>query len=102
MGFASAWLERNALFPRIIQEAPDQNTEIIVIVPAFDEAGITSLLDSFAGCSHPGCRAEVIIVVNAPDNAREESLSNTLKSISAIDSWKKTKCDLFFDVHIID
>ena len=102
MGFASAWLERNALFPRIIQEAPDQNTEIIVIVPAFDEAGITSLLDSFAGCSHPGCRAEVIIVVNAPDNACEESLSNTLKSISAIDSWKKTKRDLFFDVHIID
>jgi len=102
MGFASVWLERNALFPRIIQEAPDQNTEIIVVVPAFDEAGITNLLDSFADCSHPGCRAEVIIVVNAPDNVCEESLSNTLKSISAIDSWKKTKRDLFFDVHIID
>ena len=49
MGFASAWLEQNSHFPRIITEAPAQNTGIIVVVPAFDEPGITNLLDSFAG-----------------------------------------------------
>lgn len=102
MGFASAWLEKHALFPSIIQEAPDKNTGIIVVVPAFDEPEITTLLDSFANCRHPGCRAEVIIVANAPDGAREESLSNTRESISAARSWKKLNRNLFFDVHIVD
>ena len=102
MGFASAWLGQNSLFPRIITEAPAQNTGIIVIVPAFDEPGITNLLDSFAGCSQPPCKAEILIVVNAPDNAGEESLRSTRKSVIAAESWKKLNRDLFFDVHVID
>lgn len=101
-GFASAWLEQNSLFPRIIAEAPAHNTGIIVVVPAFDEPGITNLLDSFAYCIQPPCRAEILIVVNAPDNAGEESLLNTRKSASAAESWKKLNRDLFFDVHVID
>lgn len=102
MGFASAWLGSNALFPGIIQEAPSNNTGIVVVVPAFDEPGITDLLDSFASCSKPDCGAEVIIVANAPDNAEENSLSNTRESISAAQSWKDKNRDLFFKVHIID
>ncbi len=102
MGFASAWLKENSLFPRIITESPAQNTGIIVVVPAFDEPGITNLLDSFAGCSQPPCRAEILIVVNAPDNAGEESLLNTRKSVYAAESWKRLNQDLFFTVHVID
>lgn len=102
MGFASAWLEHNSLFPRIIAEAPAQNTGIIVVVPAFDEPGIQNLLDSFAGCSKPSCRAEILIVVNAPDNAGEESLLNTRNSAAAVKSWKKLNQNLFFNVHVID
>ena len=66
MGFASAWLEARALFPEIIEEAPDKQTGIIVVVPSFDEPGIGRLLDSLASCSEPECKVEVIIVVNAP------------------------------------
>ncbi len=102
MGFASAWLEQNSLFPRIIKEAPAQDTGIIVVVPAFDEPGITNLLDSFAGCSQPPCRAEILIVVNAPDNAGEESLLNTRNTVAVADSWKKLNQNLFFSVYVID
>ena len=102
MGFASAWLKENSLFPRIITESPAQNTGIIVVVPAFDEPGITNLLDSFAGCSQPLCRAEILIVANAPDNAGEESLLNTRKSVYAAESWKRLNQNLFFTVHVID
>jgi hypothetical protein len=102
MGFASAWLGQNSLFPRIITEAPAQNTGIIVVVPAFDEPGITNLLDSFAGCRKPDCRAEILIVVNAPDNAGAENLLNTRNGAVAAESWKKQNRDLFFDVHVID
>ena len=40
MGFASAYLEERALFPEIINEAPDKQTGIIVVVPSYDEPGI--------------------------------------------------------------
>ena len=44
MGFASAYLESRALFPEIIDEAPDKNTGIIVVVPAYNEPGIVPIV----------------------------------------------------------
>jgi len=35
MGFASSWLESGTLFPELINEEPDKDTGIIVVVPAF-------------------------------------------------------------------
>ena len=66
MGFASAWLKERALFPELIKEAPSENTGVIVVVPSYDEPGITDLLDSLALCQEPECKVEVIIIVNAP------------------------------------
>jgi len=43
MGFASAYLKLRALFPDLIKEAPSENTEIIVVVPSYDEPEITGL-----------------------------------------------------------
>jgi len=96
MGFASAWLEERALFPRLISEAPDNQTGIIVVVPAYNEPGIVRLLDSLSECSEPECRVEVIIVVNAPENAPEEYIRNNRLTISEIESWKKKNKNCFF------
>jgi len=96
MGFASTWLEKRALFPELINEAPDIGTGIIVVVPAYNEPGITTLLDSLASCIEPECKVEVIIVVNAPSGAPEEYLENNRLSIKNIESWKKDHCDCFF------
>ena len=43
MGFASTWLEERALFPELINEAPDKQTGIIVVVPAYNEPGIVKI-----------------------------------------------------------
>ena len=52
MGFASAYLEERALFPELIKEAPDKNTGIIVVVPAYDEPGISKIA-GFPGSLQP-------------------------------------------------
>jgi hypothetical protein len=96
MGFASAWLDERALFPPIISEAPDKQTGIIVVVPAYNEPGIVRLLDSLLECSEPECKVEVIIVVNAPDNAPEENIRNNRLTISEIESWKENNKNCFF------
>lgn len=96
MSFASAWLKENALFPQFIDEAPDYNTGIIAVIPAYNEPGITNVLDSLAGCREPECRVEVIVVVNAPSDAPETHLSNNKKTISEIECWKKENSNSFF------
>ena len=102
MGFATTYLEKRALFPELIQEAPDKFTGIIVVVPAFDEPDIEKLLDSLSGCYEPPCKVEVIIVVNAPANADRQSLENNLATIRNIESWKKENRNCFFRLFLFD
>ena len=102
MGFASAYLKQRALFPDLIKEAPSENTEIIVVVPSYDEPEITGLFDSLILCREPACGVEVIIIINAPDGATEGSISNNHKSIQNIKTWKKEHSDCFFRLFVID
>jgi hypothetical protein len=96
MGFASAYLEERALFPEKIKEAPDRETGIIIVVPAYDEPGISELLDSLVQCHVPECKVEVIVVINAPENAAPGSLLNNKKTLIDIEGWKKENSNCFF------
>lgn len=102
MSFAGAWLDKSALFPGFIKEAPDKATGIIVVVPAFNEPGITNLLDSLAQCDEPGCKVEVIIVINAPPFADQDSLFNNKRTAENIESWKKHNNKSFFRLFVLD
>ena len=96
MGFASAYLEKRALFPQKIIEAPDQETGIIVVIPAYNEPEIDQLLYSLSKCKEPACKVEVIIVINAPDDATKENIENNKISLHNIESWKKENHGCFF------
>jgi len=96
MGFASTYLEERTLFPEKIKEAPDRETGIIIVVPAYDEPGITELLDSLVQCQVPECKVEVIVVINAPENATAESIQNNINTLINIEGWKKENNNCFF------
>jgi len=102
MGFALTYLEERALFPQKIPDAPDRNTGIIVVIPAFNEPGISGVLDSLTECDVPGCKVEVIIVVNAPGDSDREILDNNRKCIKNIESWKNSNTDCFFRLFIFE
>jgi hypothetical protein len=99
MGFASGYLEDRALFPELIKEAPDKDTGIIVVVPAYDEPGITKLLDSLAVCIEIPCRVEVLIIVNAPETATAESIINNKLTIENIETWKRENISCYFRLY---
>jgi Glycosyl transferase family group 2 len=96
MGFASTYLKERSLFPEKIKEAPDRETGIIIVVPAYNEPEINKLLDSLAQCRVPECKVEVIIVINAPENATIESIENNKITLNNIESWKKENNNCFF------
>jgi hypothetical protein len=89
MGFASAWLNEKTLFPELISDSPHPETGIIVVIPAYSEPDINSVLDSLDSCIQPPCMVEVIVVVNAPENAPEEHLQTNRIAIENIESRKK-------------
>jgi hypothetical protein len=102
MGFASAYLEERAIFPELIKEAPDKNTAIIVVVPAYDEPGIAAMLDSLSLCTIPSCSIEVIVVVNAPAGASAESIRNNELTLENIEAWKRGNPGTFFRLYPVD
>jgi hypothetical protein len=102
MSFATAWLDKRALFPEIITETPDNQTGIIVVIPAFNEPAISVLLDSLAKCREPDCIVEVIIIVNAPADADKESIRHNNECIINIESWKKENPYCFFRLFVFD
>lgn len=102
MGFASVYIEKRTLFPQFINEAPHSNTGIIVIVPSYGESDIDILLGSLALTDRPGCEVEVIIVVNAPENASSESLSLNRKTLTCIERWKQQNIKCWFRLFALD
>ncbi len=96
MSFASGYLFKRALFSEIIKEAPDKNTGIIVVIPAYNEPGICKLLDSLLLCQQPECGVEFLVIVNAPVDAPGQNLENNKLTLKNIESWKKENNNSFF------
>jgi hypothetical protein len=96
MGFASDYLESGSLFQELIHEAPDRNTGVVVVIPSYDEPDITKTLNSLAVCTEPECKAEVLVIVNAPSCSSSEGIKNNILTIEKIDSWKKLNPNCFF------
>ena len=99
MGFASTYLEERVLFPAFLKEAPDNHTGIIVVVPAYNEPDITTLLDSLVLCSKPECGVEIIVVVNAPAGADKSISVNNELTIKSIEEWKRHNKNCFFRLY---
>jgi len=102
MGFATKWLAEKALFPQLFKETPDNFTGIIAVVPAYNEPGITTLLDSLALCSPPRCRVEIIIIVNLKPEPGDDIILNNRKCIENINAWDKANPDHFFRLFVFD
>ncbi len=102
MGFASAWLREMTLFQELVPETPLKDTGIILAVPAYNEPQITRMLDSLKECAIPGCETEVIVVINAPENAPPEHIEGNRQTLENIKSWKEQNKGCFFRLFCIE
>jgi len=68
----STYLQRQALYPKIIEKTINNDLAIIVVIPAFDEPDIISTLKSLLACDKPQCAIEVIVAINYGEHIAEE------------------------------
>lgn len=102
MGFASAYLAKGTLFPSFIDELPADDTGIIVVIPAYDEPGISSCLSSLAACTKPPVGVEVIVIVNAALSAGDTGIRANAKTMEAVRDWQGSAGSPFFRLYVFD
>ncbi|GAB3003847.1 hypothetical protein GCM10027284_21990 [Cyclobacterium sediminis] len=70
-------------------ESPAEELSLIVVIPSYKEPDISCTLASLCQCIAPKGKVELIIVINAPENAPPEVLEMNRQTIRQIRSLEK-------------
>ncbi len=87
MDFASRYLTDKAISTPLFEGIPETDTAIIIIIPAFDEAGVIITLNSLLNCTKPPCSVELIVLLNAPGHASDEQLEQNDSTFKELSGW---------------
>lgn len=63
------YLDKYAYRDELIQENPEKDLGIVVVIPAHNERSLNGTLLSLQSCTRPSCSVEVIVVVNQAADA---------------------------------
>ena len=74
---------------------------MIIVIPAYAEPGITTVLDSLNQCSSPGCKVEVIIHINSPTGAMHPFNHATTLSVAKTNDWINKNKNKGISFHLI-
>lgn len=95
MDFASRYLEDKAISRPLFTGTAEKDTALIIIIPAFDEAGIINTIDSLLNCTKPPCSVELIVLVNAPVHATPAQLEQNERTCTGLSEWKRRNNNSF-------
>lgn len=87
--FASEYLNKNNRH-RLIDINPDPNCGIIVVIPCFNEPEILLTLESLKNCHVTTKHAEVIVVINHPEDASLPVKANNVTTLLSVTAWIET------------
>lgn len=90
MAFADLYLSKQTIV-HTIDTAPNTDLGIVVTIPCYDEPDLISSLEALRNCQRPSCSVEVIVVVNAGENAHKEALEQNRKTIVDFYNWVNDK-----------
>jgi len=86
---ADLYLKRYAWPDSLIEEIPDEDLALVVVIPAYNEPDLISSLKALANCEQPACDVEIITVLNYSEDASKEIVRNSRKTIEQVEQWSK-------------
>jgi len=88
MNIVEHYLQRYSSPQRLVQENPDPRLGFIVVVPACREEKLIQALTSLFHCSPPQSHtAEVLVVMNLPENAPAETIRQHKQWVEETQQW---------------
>ena len=94
------YLERYAYPKRYLDHKPHPDTQVVVVIPCYDEPDLVGSLQSIQNCEMP-CPVEVIVVINASESSAEEIKQRNQTSYEQAVSWRSNQPDSFITFHFI-
>jgi len=101
MGFADSYLKKHRLYGEFISPEPNGVLGYIVVVPCYDEDGITKVLDSLWEAQRPGHAVEVLVVVNASEGDAPDVHRRNRQTLEEIEKWSRQHPAETFQVHAL-
>ena len=85
----ATYLEKLALFPKLIDEEPTNDLGIIVVIPCYDEPNLLESLNALYQCTPPPCHVEVIVVINDSEIENTEVKQRNQNTFDDAFNWSK-------------
>jgi len=95
------YLEKNALLDEQISEKPSNNLNICIVIPAYNEDNIITVINSLLDCYIPKSDVELIIVLNTHENDSNEIIQKTQKCENEILFLKNKLSEPKVKIHLI-
>jgi len=97
------YINRYAWPEQMISVPPSKDTEIIVVIPCYNEPGILDALESLENCTQPDCGVEIIIVINHADTENPEIKNTNDNTATKLEHWiKQTHQFKYFIIRAFD
>ena len=100
MLYFEKYFQKNSFQPSIEQK-PNPDLHICVVIPCFNEPNIIPSLESLYKCYKPKKSAEVIIVINAPENSGNDIIRQNEETLNISKNWIDDHSDTRLKYHII-
>ncbi|MFT6322337.1 MAG: glycosyltransferase involved in cell wall biosynthesis, partial [Granulosicoccus sp.] len=97
----ATYLEKNVLFPKIIDAPVPENLGMVVVIPCYDETALIRSLESLKDCDASNCFTEVIVVVNDGERTSDEIKAQNLVTFETATTWAKENITIHLQFHII-
>ncbi len=96
-----SYLEKNALYPQLINSSPSANLGMIVVIPCYDETELIKSLESLKDCDAPTCDTEVIVIINDGEHSDEAIIAQNQRTFEEATAWSLTHSTIHLHFHII-
>ena len=91
MNFADRYLDKQKNFFPAIEQSPENDLGMVVVIPCFDEPDLIKSLESLKNCSPTECYVEIIVVFNLGRNASTTSIQQNVKSRNGFEKWNTSQ-----------
>lgn len=99
--FATHYFQKYDSYPVSISAEPQNDLNIIVVIPCYNEPHLQKSLNSLLECNKTKCAVEVIVIINSSENSPEFVLQQNTQTFEEAVHWAKKNNTEKFIFHIL-
>lgn len=84
---STAYFEKQALYPALIQQPASEELGLVVVIPCFNEPALNRSLQALLDCFLPPIAVEVIVIINGSEKASEAALAQNEQTYQETQQW---------------